>query len=494
MTEIEWNKITPQEYEKFINFGAAVTPKTVTNDNIVYAIIYLKSKEKTGDEIIKSISKCADKLEMTIEETYQLYEDTIAGITTYNSINNPVIVNIQKEQEIPENIMKEAKDIYYSGKFIDYILTSWNKVWYKDTQVIRFISLISASNYVINAEDGLHTYISGDSGIGKSDSVKQTFKFLLKNFYLASKFTTHWIFYGSKNGTLHEKQILLNDDTTFDGEQAAIMRNMLSGWMDGVTRERVSEGGEPETLRVPPRVTLILTSVDGISKKDSEGQDESRYTTIQLNRSKQEEKEIKLFMQEPKKDISHELEVIHAIWSLMKDTEITLPNRYDTIPIYKHMFGNIEKNLTDHDLTFRELKKYRTMLMANALLHGRKNVTEEDEKEINEIMSHCIMMIKNTIRGLSKNESIILEYLEKTNESKTSAEISKEVNIPNVYDAIRGKAGSFTSPTGGLMKIYPIEVTRDVDGKTRLKLLKYESKQKINNRTDKSNEEIPIIF
>jgi len=475
---LNFEEITPEEYKKFILYGAGVnignTTSKTPKEYIQYVIMYLNSKEKTGDEIIHTISPLCKKINITdVKDVEILYNETLFGIINYKSINNPVLLNIQKEYEIPEEIMKEAKEIYKSGKFIDYIMKAWNKSWYKDLQVIRFVLLIAISNYVINAEDGLHLYVAGDSGTGKSDSVRNALHFLIRKLYVASKFTKTWIYYGSKNESLHEKQIILNDDTTFDEEHAAILRNMLSSWLEGATRETVDKSGEPQTLTVPKRVTLILTSVNGISQQDSEGQDESRYTTMLIKRTKQDENEIKMFMQTKKIEILHELEVIHAIWTLIEETEVELPFKYTTIPVYKHKTGSIEKSMVEHNLTFRELKKYRTMLMCNALLHGRKNVTKEDEKEINEhIITYCSLMESNTEKPMTEKERIIDEYMKKQIEYKSIAEIETETGVKNATAPLFGRSGGINKQIGGLCKIRAIEVIRDQDGKNKLKYLK----------------------
>ena len=476
---IDWNTIGQDEINSLRHQGAATTKTNVKErSNIENHILYLHFlTEKNGeqkyiaDQIINKITPLCQKI--GIEEPIEIdniYKSVIDGLAIFNSKNTFTYV---KKEDFSDNLIEESRKIYETGKFVDFILETWNKEWYQDTHIIQFVLLQAASNYITNPEDGLHLYVAGNTGLGKSMSVEEALTYLPPTMQVTSKFTPQWLYYGSKNNRLTGKQILFTDDTTFGEEFAGNLRNMLSGWLKGVTKDSVGKDGEPLVLQVPPRITLILTSVDGITKESHEGQDESRYTTMEIKRNKDDITNIKMFMQTPKPDIKHEKEIIQGIWSLITDVEVECPYKFDKIDVYKHSHGKIEESIAKHNLGFRELKKYRTMVMANALLHNRTVVNEDDIRDIGKILTYCNFMIKNDTPGFTQNEMIIKEVLEQHPTPLTIAEITmySKLTQPMVYTALRGKNGNFDNPKGGLLsKGVNLDIFKDNDGRINLKI------------------------
>jgi len=504
------NDISLNNLETRIKKGSGITKSgfVLENNHIINRMLSLikngyDMKKLDFHHILSDVSEIiptkSKNITITIDELDEMYDELLDIIQTFYPQETKNSIETKK---INPEILENATKVYKSGKFPEHVLNIWNKVWYKDLQIIRFILLIGASNKVLNAEEGLHLYISGKTDTGKSSSAVEALSYLPPEMRITSKFSKQWIYYGHGQGKLTGKQALLNDDTTFDDESAAIFRNILSGWLTGVTRETVEDSKNGKTLYVPPRVTLILTSVDGIVKSSNKGQDESRYTTMRIERTTQEMKEIKIFMQSKKPNVSYEKQIINAVFDNMEETEIEINQKFDTISVYKHKFGKLTESMVDHDLSFRELKKYRTMLMANALLHNRTKVNNDDIKEINEMLTYCTFMIKSDTPGFNENQMIVKEFLEQnSNDYLSIVDIAKgcKLDQDSVYVAMRGKYGSFEHPTGGLIT-QGIKIDDSFDKKHMFKIvfddieIPTTKKEPQNKRKIRTNEEPPAIF
>ena len=407
-------------------------------------------RTKLDDVSIIEATKKASDIIATLEAKEKEYQDELK--------KNAEL--IQEKPQIPEEILKEAKKIYESGEFIGYCAETWRKIWYKDEQILKFILISAANKLITNSDEGLHIHVAGKTQTGKSRCVETALPFTKKEMQITQTFSEKWIFYASRTGELVGKQFLFSDDTRFSEEMAELYRNILSSWATGVHRGTVNTNREAETLYIPPRITLILTAVDTVSKLSDDGQDESRFLTLEIRRTHEDEERIKEIMQQEKPDISHEMEIISAVWELIPEIEVKIPFLFKT------------------SLTLREFNKFMAVVRASALLHNRVIASSDDVKFANELFTYCRQMIRGDISGFTRNEKALIQLLNENcgngGRYLTTADISKECNIPNssVYSALRGKNGSFEKPNGGLVtKNVSIDIRRNQLGQTEIKLL-----------------------
>ena len=243
-----------------------------------------------------------------------------------------------------------ARKIYESGGFLKYCKENFGKIWLGDVHILEGILYMAANMRVLNAKDGIHLHIMGTTQTGKSDSVKAAMLFVHPLDRLIKTFSMKYLFYAAEE--LHPNTIVFSDDTIFEPETASLYRNMLTSWFTGVTRGTVVNHLKKD-LHIPARVSLILTSVESVVLETDDGQDESRFLTLEVRRTPDQMKAIRSFIQEDHPDIKPFLEVVHAVW-----TTITPRN----VKLHKTV---------DKEIPIREFKRYLTLVQAHALLCNR---------------------------------------------------------------------------------------------------------------------------
>ena len=376
--------------------------------------------------------------------------------------NNAYMAVVSKEmvkthERNMQDLEIEARTIYNSGKFIQECRKEFAKQWYNDTYMLDFILLMGASLRVSNAFEGIHLHISGDTQSGKSAGAKTAMKFLAQNATMTRTFTPKAIFYSGEDGSLHEGMVVLCDDTTQSPEIAEVYRNILTSWFDGVERDSVNMG-KKVTLKVPARVSLIMTNVESVARETDDGQDESRYLTIEVRRTVEEMERIFQFVQEEAREFDvNQMIMLRMVWDNMPaQTDIKLHRKFE------------------FQGTMRESKRFLTMIQAHALLCGRDTTNESDVDEVSKLMTYAKRMVNSNTAPLTRNETALLATL--TPEWETCPEVSARLKTTRdkIYIAIRGNRGSFDNPTGGLLKKEPrfeTKVTSEV-GETNLRLIR----------------------
>ena len=339
----------------------------------------------------------------------------------------------QRAQAPAPEVVEAARKIYESGRFLDYCKENFGKVWYGDIHVLMGVLLAAANIRVLNAHDGLHILVNGSTQSGKSDGVKKSILFVSPRDRSTKTFSRMYLFHGAKNGGIHANMLIFSDDTVFNEETASIYRNMLTSWFTGVDRGTVENHG-PIDLHIPPRVSLILTSIESVVKESDEGQDESRFLTLEVRRTPETLAKIRAFIQEAHPDIGGELEIVYAVWDLIAPQNVTLHKKVDL------------------DITMREFTRYLSLVQAHALLCNRTTTTDDDFTAIDQFLTYSKPMINSTTAAFTRNEGAVRQYLS-DGKHRVVGEIAAGTGLPlqGVYVALRGKTGTFQNPRGGLM-------------------------------------------
>jgi hypothetical protein len=341
---------------------------------------------------------------------------------------------------------ERARGLYLSRGFVKYCQEAFAKMWYGDQHVLNAVLLQAAALYITNISSGINLHIAGKTQSGKSDAVRHALKFLPDNLKYSGTFSRLALYHSKK---FHDEIIVFSDDTQFDPETAAILRGVLTSWEEGTDRETLA-GKEWVTVHVPRRLNMILTAVESVARESDDGQDESRFMTLEISRNPETERMIRMFMQEKKPDVSQELAIIRTVWSLLSHTDVTL------------------HKVVDKDLPFREFARYMTMVKAHALLCNRTTTTDEDTRFVDTLLLWARPMISSDIAGLTKNEKAVQSFLkeQKGKETQSLKAIQAGVGMPldGVYRALRGKGGSFQNPIGGLLMKDRHVVTVWMDG------------------------------
>ena len=81
-----------------------------------------------------------------------------------------------------------------------YCNDTFGKVWFGDTHILMGILLTAANIRVLNASDGIHLFVNGQTQSGKSDSVKKSLLFIPLADRLTKTFSDMYLYHASKMG------------------------------------------------------------------------------------------------------------------------------------------------------------------------------------------------------------------------------------------------------------------------------------------------------
>lgn len=342
-------------------------------------------------------------------------------------------------------IRMQGLKIYRDGKFIQYCKENFQKIWYGDLHILQAVLYVGASFYIDNANEPVHLHVAGTTQSGKSDSVKTALKFIHANNKLTSTFSPRWIYYATD--TVHENMMLFSDDTVLDNEVAAIYRNILTSWHDGVVRGTVTPQGTARTLTIPPHISLILTSIESVVEESAEGQDESRFMTMEIRRSVDDERRIREFIQQEKPDITPILEIIQEIWGSIPIKKIELHKQFEM------------------DIPNRDFKRFLTLVKCHALLCNREETTDEDVDAVEKFLTYSKPMIDAVTDAYTKNENSVLNIL-KEGRIRSVNQLADDTKLSylQVARALHGRQGTFSNPVGGLLgKSKVVRIKYDLD-------------------------------
>lgn len=378
------------------------------------------------------------------------------GVPTRNVTHNVVAGQVQppNPQPVEPEIAARVSEIYQSGQFIDYCHNIWRTVWHGDEYILDLVLHAAACLYVANASDGINIHIAGNTQSGKSAAAKTALGFV----HPTNKYTGTFSKLGLFSGLFHEKMLVFSDDTRFDDEQAGVLRGALTNWRLGSSRITMVEKKWTE-VSIPPRINLVLTSVDSVSLVADDGQDESRFITVEIRRDTENLRTIQMMMQHKPPDISSDLQIVHAVWDCIQTSEVAF---HRDIP-------------PEPTIPLREWARYLDLIRAHALLSGRTTTNDEDIATVSYLVALSRRMISAEIAGLTPTERavqhVLYERRDRGQSPMTVGEIQTAIAKPGetVCRALRGRDGSFDRPTGGLLvKDRCVQTRFDRDSRERL--------------------------
>jgi hypothetical protein len=355
---------------------------------------------------------------------------------------------------VDPEIVAKALEIYQSRRFVEYCREVWRQIWCGDEYVLDLVLLAAACLSVTNASDGINIHIAGSTQSGKSAAAKTALRFV----HPKNKFTGTFSRLGLFSGLFHEKMLIFSDDTRFDEEQAGVLRGALTNWRTGSSRITVVDKKWAE-VSIPPRINLVLTSVDSVTTVTRDGQDESRFLTVETRRDPEALATIQRAMQHEPPDVTRDLQVVHAVWELIVDTRVAF---HRELP-------------PDTTVPLREWARYLDLIRARALLFGRTTTTDEDVTNTDYLVELSRRMVAADIAGLTQSERVVQRVLRdraaKNLSPMSVGEIQLEIQRPlsSVYRALRGIEGTFDRPLGGLLvKDRYVQMLQDRDTHDRL--------------------------
>jgi hypothetical protein len=360
--------------------------------------------------------------------------------------------NIEPHLELLEREKRadiEAEDILKTGKPFKKFLTVFQQDHEGDLTVARSIGLTFASSSVVNG-DGLHTYVSGSSGRGKSHAAGTMFEQLPDRYRYNRSFSDKYLYYAGtdKDSGLIPGCVVLIDDQAMSPQVQELFKVSTSKFHEQVDYGTV-HNQKAMTLKMPKEISWVLLKVD------DPGDDQTMNRLIQARVDESEEKIASSAMKIRNKytnlsskaviEIRFDLLVVRAMWKRIKDSRVAVD-----VPCAHHILFADQHNLRTHELFFN-------LMMCHAVIHQwqRKVIGNtqdgipiiqanyEDYKEAKMIFEALHIFGGQKFNTL-KSEDQVLDAILVLNPHDgifTLTEVARVCNLPTnvVYRAVKGR-------------------------------------------------------
>lgn len=168
-----------------------------------------------------------------------------------------VTTEVAKSNEFADAVI----ELFHGNRFIELVRKNVKKFHVGDWNVTELLMLSVASLSVKNTS-GVQPKLSGESGMGKTHSVKTLLHLMHGRIYRAASFSSKALFYDT---TLKPKTIIFSDDVTLSDDVEATVRAAMINWESPTNHITLDSKRNPVTLSLPPRIGFWLTSVDNKS-------------------------------------------------------------------------------------------------------------------------------------------------------------------------------------------------------------------------------------
>lgn len=253
----------------------------------------------------------------------------------------------------------EAERILKHGKPFDYFIETFKLDHEGDLTAARCMALVFAASAVANG-DGLHCYLSGNSGRGKSHAAETMFRQLPERFRYDRAFSDKYLYYAANGGGLKEGAVIMVDDQTMSDTIQEIFKVAVSHYRSGVKYGTVMNQ-KPVTLEMPQCISWVLLKVDDpgddqvmnrlIQARIDEGDDK-----IRASAQKIQEKYIGLDKKKVKNE-RQEVIICQHMWGEIKGNPVAVD-----IPCAGFTKFHDYHNLRNHELFFN-------LIMSHAVIH-----------------------------------------------------------------------------------------------------------------------------
>ncbi len=383
------------------------------------------------------------------------------GTTTPQPPEDDVSANVREALE--RDGVLEAEQILRKGKPFDYFLKTYQLDHEGDLTPARVMALTFASSAVING-DGLHTYLSGNSGRGKSHAAETMMKQLPDQYRYNRAFSDKYLYYAGSGGGLIEGAVIMVDDQTMSPQIQELFKVGVSNFQQGVKYGTVMNQ-KAITLELPPRISWCMLKVD------DPGDDQVMNRLIQARIDESEEK-IKASAQKIQgkycglerkvvKEDRKEVKICRHMWGEIKGNKVAVE-----VPCAGSVKFLDYHNLRNHELFFN-------LVMAHAVIHqfqrnvigyttdGEKIIeaTYEDYKEAKWIFEALYQFGGQRYNTLRSEDSVISALLAMDLDEGifTIKDLSTVTGL-NDYDirrALNGRRGKDGNLLGGLLSKCP---------------------------------------
>jgi hypothetical protein len=415
---------------------------------IIGKLRLLASKNNKWGDIVESVSRefrgtySKKDIDTSIEFVYQELEERERQV---HETVQPYLEKSERE----EKAEVEAERILKEEDPFKQFLKVFQKDHEGDLTVARSIALTFASSSVVNG-DGLHTYVSGSSGRGKSHAAGVMFEQLPDRYRYNRSFSDKYLYYAGtdKDSGLIPGCVVLIDDQAMSPQVQELFKVSTSKFHERVDYGTV-HNQKAQTLKMPEEISWVLLKVD------DPGDDQTMNRLIQARVDESDEKVASSARKIRNKytdlitksviEIKFELLVVRAMWKRIKESKVAVD-----VPCAHHILFTDQHNLRTHELFFN-------LVMSHAVIHQwqRKIIgntqdgipiiqaTYEDYKEAKMIFEALHIFGGQKFNTL-KTEDQVLDAIINLNPNEgvfTLTEIARVCNLPtnSVYRAVKGR-------------------------------------------------------
>lgn len=388
--------------------------------------------------------------------------------TPNSEINHIVIhdeLDLSKaESENAEDIsiQTEAKEIFESGKALEYMMKYCSQQHLGDEHIIQTLLLSYAGTKVRNNELGLNVNISGEAGSGKSHAANVVLKILPQHKVFSGRFSDKALLYFAEQ--MEEGSVISMDDQSLSEVAAEIMKAQTSDPNEPFIYRTVLNQ-EPHEITIPPRCVRWFVKCNDTGGDE---QTQDRELLLYADNSPEHQSEVKRFKDKlaatPKEFRgSHEEKVCRKIWDFVESASVLIP-----------FAGRIETSSKER---LRNYALFHSLIRSSAILQAkqRKHLEGTDYIYASESDFETAAKLMNSILNselgdqryhLTQVQSKILNDLKARRSGEYSfTELREQLGLADstFTEAVRGKKGRGDA---GLCRVRGISVVRK-DGRTK---------------------------
>lgn len=357
----------------------------------------------------------------------------------------------------------EAERILRHGNPFDYFLKTYQLDHEGDLTAARVMALTFASSAVING-DGLHTYLSGNSGRGKSHAAETMMRQLPEQYRYNRAFSDKYLYYAGNGGGLIEGAVIMVDDQTMSPQIQELFKVAVSNFREGVKYGTVMNQ-KAMTLVLPPRISWCLLKVDDpgddqvmnrlIQARIDESDDKIKASALKIQGKYcgLEKKAVKTERQE--------IKICRHMWGEIKMNRVAVE-----VPCAGYVRFVDYHNLRNHELFFN-------LIMAHTVIHqfqrqilgytadGEKIIESnyDDYKEAKRIFEALYVFGGQRYNTLRSEDTVISALLAmELDEGIFTIKDLSSVTGMNDYEirrALNGRRGKDGNLLGGLLSKCP---------------------------------------
>lgn len=357
----------------------------------------------------------------------------------------------------------EAERILRKGNPFEYFLKAFQLDHEGDLTAARVMALTFASSAVING-DGLHTYLSGNSGRGKSHAAETMMKQLPDQFRYNRAFSDKYLYYAGNGGGLVEGAVIMVDDQTMSPQIQELFKVAVSNFREGVKYGTVMNQ-KAMTLVLPPRISWILLKVD------DPGDDQVMNRLIQARIDESDEK-IKASAKKiqnkycglEKKAVKSErmeIKICRNMWGEIKGNRVAVE-----VPCAGYVRFLDYHNLRNHELFFNLIMAHTVIHQFQRPVHGYTDdgekiikATHEDFKEAKRIFEALYVFGGQRYNTLRSEDSVINALLTMAMDEEIftvkDLSVATGMNDYEIRRALNGRRGKDGNLLGGLLSKCP---------------------------------------